>query len=247
MSDGINRRRFLGGTAAAVTGAAAMSGEAAAHYIGLPVYSDTNVNAREGPGTNYGVIATVEQYTGGRIIDGPVDADGYRWWKYRWNADSDNGRFVGWCATGNNWQRHANMAFPSIGYISSDYYSSRSYGYHSAVDIANDKYTNVYAGRGGYHTRHSQSGGCGNYSVIDHGSGYETLYCHLNSFVAGHGVNVSNFQHIGEMGTTGNSTGDHVHFQVRYNGDPVYVPGNTGETVYSRTGVEKVYSGLSRF
>ena len=245
METNVNRRKFLGGTAAALTGAAAATGEAAAHHVGLPVYTNTNLNARYGPGTEEGVIATVEQYTGGRIVDGPVDEDGYRWWKFQWNGDNNNGRFTGWSAEGNGWTGHADMSYPSTGYCSSDYYSSRSYGYHSAIDIANNKYTNVHAGRGGYHTAHWGSG-CGNYSVIDHGGGYETLYCHLNSWVAGDGVNVGTHQHIAEMGNTGNSSGDHVHFEVNYNGDEAFVAGEVGDRYWAYSGVAKNY-GLSNF
>ena len=126
----------------------------------------------------------------------------------------------------------ASFVYPATGTITSDYYDERSSGYHEAVDIANDKYTNIYSSRGGYHTQYYASG-CGNYSVIDHGGGYETYYCHLNSWVAGNGTNVSDCQHIAEMGTTGNSTGDHVHFEIKYNGDNQYISGSEGDYVYA--------------
>jgi murein DD-endopeptidase MepM/ murein hydrolase activator NlpD len=54
--------------------------------------------------------------------------------------------------------------------------------------------------------------------VIDHGSGYQTLYAHLNSVRAGCGQSVSQGQSIGFSGSTGNSTGAHLHFEVRYLG-----------------------------
>jgi murein DD-endopeptidase MepM/ murein hydrolase activator NlpD len=70
------------------------------------------------------------------------------------------------------------------------------------------------------------SGGYGNTVAIDHGNGYQTLYAHLNSVSVRCGQSVSQGQHIGFGGSTGNSTGPHLHFEVRYQGgfvNPWYV------------------------
>lgn len=88
--------------------------------------------------------------------------------------------------------------------------------YHMALDIANpntpailaaDTGTVVYADclRYGY--------GC--YIVIDHGNGYRTLYGHMSAFSVSSGQNVSQGQKIGNMGSTGRSTGAHLHFEIR--------------------------------
>jgi len=61
-------------------------------------------------------------------------------------------------------------------------------------------------------------GGYGNMIMIDHGNGYQTLYGHLSSVSAGCGASVSQGQYIGSSGSTGNSTGPHLHFEVRYLG-----------------------------
>jgi len=70
------------------------------------------------------------------------------------------------------------------------------------------------------------TGGYGNTVAIDHGNGYQTLYAHLNSVVVGCGQSVVQGQTIGYGGSTGNSTGPHLHFEIRYQGgfvNPWYV------------------------
>jgi hypothetical protein len=58
----------------------------------------------------------------------------------------------------------------------------------------------------------------GKYIVIDHGSGWKTYYAHLNSFSVSVGTNVSQGQRIGTVGSTGGSTGPHLHHEQRLNG-----------------------------
>ncbi len=70
------------------------------------------------------------------------------------------------------------------------------------------------------------TGGYGNTVAIDHGNGYATLYGHLSSVVVGCGQSVRQGQIIGYGGSTGNSTGPHLHFEIRYQGgfvNPWYV------------------------
>ena len=64
-------------------------------------------------------------------------------------------------------------------------------------------------------------GGYGNAIMVDHGGGMATLYAHQSSFAVGYGTQVSAGQVIGYVGTTGVSTGCHLHFEVRINGTPV--------------------------
>ncbi|NJN44019.1 MAG: peptidoglycan DD-metalloendopeptidase family protein [Anaerolineae bacterium] len=62
------------------------------------------------------------------------------------------------------------------------------------------------------------NGGYGNTVMVDHGNGYQSLYAHLNSVAVGCGASVSAGSTVGYAGSTGNSTGAHLHFEVRLNG-----------------------------
>ncbi len=65
------------------------------------------------------------------------------------------------------------------------------------------------------------SGKAGNLIIINHGNGLLTYYMHCNTIFVSAGQKVSKGQNIGQVGTTGNSTGPHLHFQVMNNGRPV--------------------------
>ena len=85
---------------------------------------------------------------------------------------------------------------------------------HKGIDIG-ARYENVYASASGYAYKAYDSGGYGNYIMIFHGSGYVTLYGHLNSYNISDGQYVSQGQVIAQSGNTGGSTGPHLHFEIR--------------------------------
>ena len=100
--------------------------------------------------------------------------------------------------------------------------------FHSGIDIANDYGTPVHAADGGI--VHNFSMGCswggglcgyGHYVVIVHAGGFTTLYGHLSGFAIADGVQVDKDTVIGYEGSTGNSTGAHVHFEIDLAGTPV--------------------------
>jgi murein DD-endopeptidase MepM/ murein hydrolase activator NlpD len=95
-----------------------------------------------------------------------------------------------------------------------DYWSG-----HLGIDIAAGLGASVYAADSGVVVFAGPAfGGYGNMIMIDHGNGYQTLYAHLSAVYVGCGSSVLQGQVIGSAGSTGNSTGPHLHFEVRYLG-----------------------------
>jgi murein DD-endopeptidase MepM/ murein hydrolase activator NlpD len=95
-----------------------------------------------------------------------------------------------------------------------DYWSG-----HLAIDIAAGTGAPIYAADSGVVVYAGwDSNGYGNVVMIDHLNGHHTLYAHLNSITVGCGSNAGQGQVIGYAGSTGNSTGPHLHFEVRYLG-----------------------------
>lgn len=93
----------------------------------------------------------------------------------------------------------------------------------NAVDIGAPRGTSIYAAAagtvivaksGGY------NGGYGSYVVVSHDNGTQTLYAHMSAVIATVGAHVSQGEQIGQVGTTGNSTGNHLHFEVRGAANP---------------------------
>ena len=95
--------------------------------------------------------------------------------------------------------------------------------WHGGVDIATYGRANyILAAESGRVVLARWNGGYGNCIIIDHGGGTATLYAHLSSISVGAGQTVSRGQRIGRAGTTGNSTGVHLHFEVREYNKPPY-------------------------
>ncbi len=93
---------------------------------------------------------------------------------------------------------------------------------HTGVDIADPVGTPIYAGEDGIvETAGWNRGGYGYYIIIDHGNGLKTLYGHNSKLLVSAGERVTRGQQISNMGSTGRSTGPHLHFEVRLNGKRV--------------------------
>lgn len=107
------------------------------------------------------------------------------------------------------------MAWPTTGHTITQYYSY----VHTGVDIANHIGTPIYAADDGVVTTAGYNrGGYGNMILINHGGGKTTRYGHLSAFGVSVGQKVTKGQYIGAMGSTGHSTGPHLHFEVMFGG-----------------------------
>lgn len=108
------------------------------------------------------------------------------------------------------------------GYVSSHYGENRGGRPHFAIDIAAATGTPVYASNSGTVIQAGDAGdGYGNCIIISHGNGITTLYGHLNSMSVYAGQTVQKGQYIGGVGSTGWSTGAHLHYEARINGTKV--------------------------
>ncbi len=95
------------------------------------------------------------------------------------------------------------------------------YKMHTGVDIGAPSGTPIYAAGAGVVICASWRGGYGNCVMIDHGNNRVTLYGHMSSIGVREGQTVSSRQFIGNVGSTGQSTGPHLHYELRINGSPV--------------------------
>ena len=92
--------------------------------------------------------------------------------------------------------------------------------YHSGIDIANEAGTPIYAAADGVIRHSGWAQGYGMCALVDHGFGYSTLYGHMSEILAKEGTVVRRGQVIGRMGSTGTSTGNHLHYEVWTGGLP---------------------------
>jgi murein DD-endopeptidase MepM/ murein hydrolase activator NlpD len=93
--------------------------------------------------------------------------------------------------------------------------------FHAALDMAANTGTPVKASMDGRVATVGLNSVYGKYIILSHGGGFQTLYAHLNSVAVTQGTYVNQGSKIGEVGSTGYSTGPHLHFAVYRNGKPV--------------------------
>lgn len=96
---------------------------------------------------------------------------------------------------------------------------------HPGIDFAAEEGAEVYAVAGGIVTAADYDVEKGNYVVLDHGGGLETEYQHMKSLLVSAGQSVVQGQVLGYVGSTGNSTGPHLHFEARQDGAPADLTG----------------------
>lgn len=113
----------------------------------------------------------------------------------------------------------AGLIWPASGPVTS------GFGYrwgrlHAGIDIGAGYGAPIRAAKAGEVIYSGQMSGYGNVIIIDHGGGFTTLYGHQSQLVASEGQSVAQGQLIGYVGSTGHSTGPHLHFETRVNGTP---------------------------
>ena len=97
-----------------------------------------------------------------------------------------------------------------------------TFTFHGGMDFTAETGTEVYAtGDGRVVKRKSDAWGYGNHLIVNHGHGYTTVYAHLSRFAVSNGAKVKRGQLIGYVGSTGRSTGPHLHYEVRRNNNPL--------------------------
>lgn len=112
---------------------------------------------------------------------------------------------------------------PTSGWAVSQVFGHTSYeSWHTGIDLDSRSGRTIFASASGkvVSVTRGWGGGYGNHIVIDHGQGFSTLYGHLSSFNVSSGQWVNQGQVIGTMGSTGWSTGIHLHFEIRVGGSP---------------------------
>ncbi len=126
---------------------------------------------------------------------------------------------------GQNPPSNATWVSPVSGYTLTSPFGMRVHpvlGYarmHNGIDMACAQGTPIYATRAGTVTQASyQAGGAGNYVSINHQDGFASIYMHMTHYVVSAGQSVSQGQLIGYVGSTGLSTGPHLHFGISYAG-----------------------------
>lgn len=114
---------------------------------------------------------------------------------------------------------------------------------HNGIDIPAATGTPIYAPADGIVGRAQRLGGYGNYAEIEHGNGIETRFGHMSRIAVTPGQRVKRGQIVGYVGSTGRSTGPHLHYEVRIAGTPVNPIPFVQEATYAYSGDGKTQVG----
>jgi murein DD-endopeptidase MepM/ murein hydrolase activator NlpD len=219
--------------------------------IGERVHATTGLNVRRKPGLDHTVLDAVPAGTSGDITDGVITTGGYTWWQIDW------GDLTGWSvqkylesesgfrpSSADAQSEHGDVTWPISGQITSDWYDLRDYGYHRSIDVAAARGTEIGAARAGTVSNVLTLPDGGRSVFVDHESGYQTRYMHLSEWACEDGQRVDRGETIGYVGSTGHSTGPHLHFEIERWGSNQYVPGEGGDNVTKGDPIPQEYADL---
>ena len=133
-------------------------------------------------------------------------------------APSSSGTGTSTPSSGGSWLRPCSYVYMSSPFGFRQSPTTGASTYHQGVDLAAPAGTPIYASRSGVVTAATYSNSAGYYVTINHGDGFSSIYMHMTNYVVGAGAAVSAGQLIGYVGSTGISTGNHLHFGIAYNG-----------------------------
>ncbi len=105
---------------------------------------------------------------------------------------------------------------------------TNTYGFHSGLDMAAPEGTPIRAAFAGTVTKAAESAARGKYLILTHNNGLQTIYCHCSAVLAQEGANINGGEVIAEVGSTGQTTGPHLHLEVLLDGmryDPAWLLG----------------------
>ena len=136
-------------------------------------------------------------------------------------GSNDSGSTGGGFVSGESWRRPCSWIKLTSPYGYRTHPTTGQWKFHNGVDLANNQGTPIYAARSGKVTVATYGGTYGYYVTINHGDGFSSLYAHMTHYIVSKGQTVKKGDVIGYMGSTGRSTGPHLHFSIFYNGSSV--------------------------
>ena len=137
------------------------------------------------------------------------------------DGGSSGGSTGGGFVSGESWRKPCSWIKLTSPYGYRTHPTTGQWKFHNGVDLANNQGTPIYAARSGKVTVATYGGTYGYYVTINHGDGFSSLYAHMTHYIVSKGQTVKKGDVIGYMGSTGRSTGPHLHFSIFYNGSSV--------------------------
>lgn len=240
-----NRRKVLKATAAGIAGTAVAPGQATAATYDKrdPTFTNEGTCYVHNTANVGDVDKTVGEDVGLWLENGPKYNDNYTWWWCRVNGDDPGEEDVeGWVVEKE--MALANFGYPTYGEVTGEQGDWRGDHYHEGVDLANDIGTLVVTARPGTvdFIRNDGDDGYGKWVQVDHGSGWKTRYAHLSDFHCSTGDYLGWWDHVGALGNTGDSSGPHLHFEIRLDGSYLDWPTREGAYIARATGVPKDFA-----